>query len=173
MEDRTPIRRGSVPAAGAPRPAIPALAAALARAWQGTREPVLFYAERDPKVLYGAWLMVFVFMLPFGLAIPDSFFPGVGVSLMALWICRRTFRFELTRRHLRYRPNAIAPMTTLPLSEIEDVLATDLLGREAGRGPGPERGHLLIRSTAGALVVKSILRPQEAAEAIMLLRSGR
>lgn len=142
----------------------------LADSWAGPREPVLFYAERDPRVLYGAWLLVFLTMLPFGLAVPGSFFPGVGMSLCALWVCRRTFRFELTRGHLRYRPNALVPAVTLPLSEIEGVLATDLWGREGGPAPGPARGHLLIRTTAGALVVKSILQPREAADAIMLLR---
>jgi hypothetical protein len=134
---------------------------------------VLFYAERDPAVLYGAWILVVVTMLPFGLAVPGSFFPGVLVSLMGLLLCQHTFRFQLTRRRLRYRPNAISPTLTLPLAEIEAVMATDLLGREAtAGGTGPERGHLLIRTHRGAVVIKSVLKPREAAEAIEILKAG-
>lgn len=177
MSKQHPARRGSVPTASGPFRTPPAAGALpLAGWWSGptAAEPVLFYAERDPKVLFGAWLLVVLTMLPFGLAIPGTFFPGALVSLAGLMFCRHTFRLEFTGRHLRYRPNAIAPLVTVPLADVQEVMATDLLGREAGEsGPGPERGHLLIRTRTSAVVVKSILKPREAAEALATLREGR
>lgn len=136
----------------------------------GARDTVLFYAERDPAVLFGAWGAVVLVMLPFGLAVPDRFLAGACVSLLSVWLCWRTFRFELTSGRLDYRPNLFAAPVSIPLHDIRMVMATDLLGRPAeSPGAAPQRGHLLLRTEARVVVIKSILRPHEAADAIRIL----
>lgn len=145
----------------------------FARLGGAEREPVLFYAERDPAVLFGAWGAVVVIMMPFGLAIPDQFLSGVLLSLLMAWLCRRTFRFELTARRLHYRPNAFAVSVSVPLDDVRAVMATDLLGRPAELAAAPRRGHLIVRTETGVVVVKSIRQPQEAADAVGILQRRR
>ncbi|MCS6780676.1 MAG: hypothetical protein NZ555_13355 [Geminicoccaceae bacterium] len=150
-------------------PTSPARARASAR----EREPVLFWAERDPGLAMGGWAVVTALFLPLGFFFPEGVLGGAALTALWTWLNLKAFRLELTPWSLRYRPGLLARTMVWPLEAVARVEVRDPAMQPVRWGREPPRvGHLLIELPEGLLAISGIKDPQEFADAVGTIRAG-
>lgn len=156
-----------------PRTAPTSSERARPRARTREREPVLFWAERDPGVAMGGWAVVTALFLPLGLFFPEGVLGGAALTALWTWLNLKAFRLELTPRSLRYRQGLLGPTMVWPLEAVERVEVRDPTMQPVRWGREPPRvGHVLIELPDGLLAIAGIKDPQEFADAFATIRAG-
>ena len=133
-------------------------------------DPVLFWAEPDPAALWRGAALMLLFLAPLAFIAPSGFIAAGLTALLMRALNQRSFRFQMSARELRLKPNALTPTLRLKLADIASVtLVPDTAG--AIMPLSPRSGHLMLAKTDGAqLLVPGIKDAADAAEAINRLK---
>lgn len=137
----------------------------------GGAEPVLYYTTRPFRWSLAAQTLPMLIVAPMVFVAPETALVIVGTALVMAWWACRTFVFELTPRHLRYRPGPFMDVQQVSLWSVESVQPMDIRGVTLSWGKRADAGHLRVRLSGGEeFVVAGMNEPVETADAVVELK---
>lgn len=144
-----------------------------ARSGPPRREPVLFWAEREPAFYLRATAISALLMLPVAFFLPALFLFFLVFLGLSGWLNARLFLFEIGPQTLALRQSLLSPRMHIPLSDIVGVQTReDASGRILGGSAGA--GVLLMTLKGGRILpVPGLKEVGEVAAAIKEIQSGQ
>lgn len=134
-------------------------------------EPVLYYTTRPFRWSLAAQTLPMMIVAPMAFVAPETALVVVATALFMAWWACRTFVFELTPRHLRYRPGPFMGVEQVSLWSVETVQPMDIRGVTLNWGRRADAGHLRVRLTGGdEFVIAGMNEPVETADAVIELK---